>query len=92
MDAADGGTAAALTEAPEERHVTVSITVNGCEFKVRAGNQSAASIKQLAKIPTADELAVKVNKHKLDVVPDDGSVEIHGGEQFVAYPTACSSA
>ena len=61
----------------------VSITVDGKECQIHRGRQTVSEIKQVGKVPAADELS-QIIDGKITPIPDDGSVVIKGGEIFVS--------
>ena len=63
----------------------VKITINGKHFEIRRGPESVATIKAIGHVPLADDLEQKV-RGRLVLLPDDGTVQIHGGEVFVSHP------
>lgn len=76
-----------------ERHQLepkVSVTIGECRELTR-GRHSVADIKKKGEIPLAFELD-EVICGKLTPLPDDGFVELKGGEMFVGHPrSSCSS-
>jgi hypothetical protein len=64
----------------------VRITVNDQPVEIHRGRQLVRDIKKLGHVPPADELAQVVQGHAPMPLPDDGSVVIKGGEEFISYP------
>jgi hypothetical protein len=70
-------------EKPHKHYV--SITINGKTFEVHPGPTGVEHLKHVAGM-CRDE-ALEEEKHgRLHRLPDDGAVEIHGGEVFIAKP------
>lgn len=67
-------------------HSTVTIVVNGAEYAIHRGRRTVAEIKSIAQVPAAHELALMRGEQDLERLPDDGSLVIKGGEQFLSYP------
>lgn len=65
---------------------TVTIVVNGAEYAIHRGRRTVAEIKSIAQVPAAHELALMRGEQDLERLPDDGSLVIKGGEQFLSYP------
>ncbi len=63
----------------------VMITVNSISVRIHRGNRTVAEIKTAANVPLAEDLEQIING-KLVPLPDDGSLTIKGGEQFVSHP------
>ena len=63
----------------------VRITIDNKPVEIHRGRQSVRDIKSLGHVPAADELAQVVHGHP-SPLPDDGSVVIKGGEEFISYP------
>jgi hypothetical protein len=68
----------------------VRITINNVEYPVRRGRHTVAELKEIGHVPLADELEEKVDG-TLRPLPDNGSVEIKGGEVFVSHPRSGGS-
>ena len=78
---------------PEEHHEhgpTVLIVVNNENRRIHRGRNTVAEIKKVGEVPAADDL-VQVQGGKLEPLPDDGSVTIKGGEQFISHPKGAGS-
>lgn len=74
----------------DERHL-VSITVNHHEYRIRKGRHTVAEVKTVGHVPLADDLEQVRHGNQLHLLPDDGHIEIHGGEVFVSHPKSASS-
>ena len=68
----------------------VPIFINKEKNMVKRGPESVSTIKTLGKVPLAYELEELI-QGKLQPLPDDGTVEIKGGEQFFSHPRTGSS-
>ena len=63
----------------------VKITINKKEYEVPEGRLEVAEIKRLAKVPPADEVEQVIDR-KFIPLPDNGHVEVKGGEIFITHP------
>lgn len=70
-------------ERPHKKEV--SITINGNAYEVHRGPAGVEHLKHIAHIGHNDVLEQELHGH-LHRLPDDGAVEIHGGEVFVSKP------
>lgn len=68
----------------------VDITVNGTTVRIHRGRRTVTEIKDAAGVPRADVLEQVVDG-QLKELPDDGSVVIKGGEQFVSHVRGAAS-
>ena len=68
----------------------VEIHVNGDPIAIRAGRRPVSAIKRLGGVPLADVLAQRAGESLIDL-PDDGFVEIRGGEEFFSHPRDSAS-
>jgi hypothetical protein len=68
-----------------EHERTVAIIVNTHEYRIDRGVEKVAEIKKIGHVPLADDLE-QVIAGKLVPLPDDGSVDIKGGERFISHP------
>lgn len=75
---------------PPQTGPQVQISVNGQPVLIHRGHQTVAAIKQAAAVPLADELS-QIDHGKVVALPDDGSVVIKGGEEFIAHPRSGGS-
>lgn len=64
----------------------VMIKVDDKPVEIHRGRQPVSEIKRLGDVPVADELAEVIEGQPLKPLPDDGSVVIKGGEEFMSYP------
>jgi hypothetical protein len=78
------------SETPTEDRKDVKIKINGVDYPIERGRHSVAQIKTLGHVALADELE-QVIDGKLHPLPDDGSIEIKGGEVFVSHPRSGGS-
>lgn len=62
----------------------VKIQINGVSKLIHRGRQTVAEIKKLGDVPSADELEQMIDG-KLTPLPDDGTVNIKGGEIFMSH-------
>jgi hypothetical protein len=74
----------------EEHGPVVTIVVNNKERRIHRGRQTVAAIKKVGEVPLADDLEQLING-TLEPLADDGSVTIHGGEQFISHPKGAGS-
>ena len=72
-------------EAHSHPELEVRITINGIHKFITRGLHTVKKIKLLGGVPLADELEEVIHE-KLTPLPDDGSVEIKGGEIFIGHP------
>lgn len=63
----------------------VTITVNSKTYEIHRGHQTVAAIKEVAGVPAAFQLDELIDG-TFTPLPDDGSVTIKGGEDFMSYP------
>lgn len=63
----------------------VVVTINTVEKPIPAGTHSVADLKLLGGVPIGDEL-VQIVASKPHRLPNDGSVQICGGEVFISHP------
>jgi hypothetical protein len=68
----------------------VTITINNGKHQVPPGKVTVAALRKLGHVPDGDEL-VQVIDRKPHPLPDDGSVCIAGGEEFLSHPRCGSS-
>lgn len=68
----------------------VPIFINNDRHMVPKGDHSVQELKNIGNVPLADELE-QVLHGKLTPLPDDGKVEIGGGEKFVSHPRDSAS-
>lgn len=61
----------------------VTITINNSRFEIHRGHHTVTELKSLAEIPLAYELNIIINNN-FEPLPDDGSVTIKGGEEFIS--------
>lgn len=80
----------AVTGAKEGGDEKVPIFVNKDKYFVNRGPETVVYLKELDHIPLADELE-ELLKGKLEPLPDNGSVDIKGGEKFFSHPRTGSS-
>jgi|SRR5665213_4598102 len=71
--------------AEERKKHEVKITINNKEYKVHPGINTVVELKHRADIQVTDELE-EVREGVLVPLPNDGSVDIRGGEVFVSHP------
>lgn len=64
----------------------VTITVDNKPVLIHRGHQAVSEIKLLGGVPAADELEQVIEGEPLKPLPDDGSVVLKGGEEFVSHP------
>jgi len=73
---------------PEPEHEpNVGITVNGNQIPIHRGHQTVAHIKQVGGVAAAEELEAVIHG-VLTPLPDDGAVNIKGGEVFISHVRA----
>jgi hypothetical protein len=65
----------------KDEDLKVSIKINDNPYQVKRGVYTVVEIKKLGNVPLGDELSELV-KGKLEPLPDKGSVNIKGGEEF----------
>jgi hypothetical protein len=63
---------------------SVDVHVNNQKVVLHAGRYEVKTFKKVAGVPQADDLEKLINC-KLDPVPDDGTLEIKGGEVFISH-------
>ncbi|NBS71813.1 hypothetical protein EBT31_23290 [bacterium] len=77
-------------EHEEHGHGDVPVFINNVRHMVAKGFHSVVDLKNIGGVPLADELE-QVMHGKLVPLPDDGKVEIGGGEKFVSHPRDSAS-
>lgn len=77
-------------ERKEHGHGSVVIFINNVKYTVTKGVHSVAELKNTGGVPLADELE-QIIRGKLVPLPDEGKVEIGGGEKFVSHPRDSAS-
>lgn len=78
-------TQAEVADKAQNRQDTVTIAINGTEYRVHRGRRTVSELKDAGHVPPADELEQIVDG-KLTPLPDDGTVTIKGGEKFISHP------
>jgi hypothetical protein len=73
------------TKSHPDANRLVEIKINGKQFRIRRGRHTVQEIKRLGGVPLADDLE-QIIDGKMKLLPDDGAVEIKGGEVFVSHP------
>ena len=68
----------------------VTVTINNEKHQLPPGKVTVAVLRKLGNVPDGDEL-VQVIDRKPHPLPDDGSVCIAGGEEFLSHPRCGSS-
>lgn len=68
-----------------EHEKLVPINVNTHEYRIDRGVEKVAEVKKVGHVPLADDLE-QVIAGKLVPLPDDGHVDIKGGERFISHP------
>lgn len=86
-----GGLGRSVADERELGQETVSIKVDDKAVEIHRGRQPVSEIKRLGGVAAADELALVIEGQPLKPLPDDGSMVIKGGEEFVSYPKDSSS-
>lgn len=82
-----------MTEQPENKkneENKVPIFVNNTQYFVARGLELVTYLKQISGVPLADVLEQLI-EGKLEPLPDNGTVDIHGGEKFFSHPRIGSS-
>ncbi len=74
----------------EPKPELVEIKINGTDYRVRRGPHKVEGLKELGHVPLADDLLENIDG-KLKLLPDDGTVDIKGGEIFISHPKGSSS-
>jgi hypothetical protein len=74
-----------LSKAKPHGPKNVTIKINGVDKEVAVGTYSVAELKKIGGVETGDEL-VQVIGNKPHRLPNDGSVQICGGEVFISHP------
>ncbi len=74
------------TNLPAATSTLVTITINRKTVKVAAGPLSVARLKVLGGVPPADDLNEVLPGGQLKLLPDDGTVNIREGMQFISTP------
>jgi predicted nucleic acid-binding Zn-ribbon protein len=78
-------------EHEHKHHDMVKITINGTDYEIQRGRHTVLELKTLAHIATADKLN-QIIGGKLIPLPNDGIVDINGGEIFASnVPSGGSS-
>ena len=72
-------------EQAESGRSSVSITINTGPYTIERGRHTVVEIKRVGGVPAGDVLEEIVHG-KLHILPDDGAVEITGGEAFLSHP------
>jgi hypothetical protein len=62
----------------------VTIHVNNKPVFLHTGDYTVATLKTVSKVPLAEDLVQLVGT-KLEPLPDDGHVHIHGCEIFISH-------
>ena len=75
---------------PPQTGPEVEITINQVTYTIHRGRRTVAEIKQVGRVPLADDLE-QVVAGKLEPLPDDGAVTLKGGEVFVSHIKDCGS-
>ena len=73
-----------LIEREREEHHLVKIKIDKEHYDVKRGPHSVRSLKELGHVPESKELDQVING-VLTELPDNGTVEICGGEVFVSH-------
>jgi hypothetical protein len=73
-----------------EHGPNVVIRINDKERIIHRGHETVAEIKKVGEVPIADDLEQIINGN-LEPLPDNGSLTIHGGEQFISHPKGAGS-
>jgi hypothetical protein len=69
----------------------VEIKINGTTYKTHEGSNSVEHLRQLGNVP-ADEILAEFKNGQFVDLPNNGHVEIHGGEIFASHkPSGGSS-
>jgi hypothetical protein len=66
---------------------TVKVHVNNDPVFLHTGRYTVATLKELSKVALAEDLVQLVGT-KLEPLPDDGHVHIHGCEIFISHVKA----
>jgi hypothetical protein len=68
----------------------VQISINGEKRETHSGQNSVKHLRAIGNVPP-DEILSQLKDGKPEDLPDDGYVEIHGGEVFVSHPPSTGS-